>query len=463
MTKRAAGIRLDTSIIGPNLRSARLRKGVHLEAVAAQCAHHAPWLYKVESGTCGIDLDDLMALARILDVRVGLLLTGTDYREEDFAAIAPAPAMSDLDVPWTPMGAMSALRTIIEDGDGMNRRKFLAASGSTLTAAALAWAEGGDSAALATGKTGGQIVTHAAVDNLDVLNSTLRRLDEHLDRPTAMVAVRHNLDTVRTLLTDRSYTESVGRRLHGVAAEMLRLCGRLAYESNDQGLAQRYWRAGKYQAAAAGDRALGANIVAFESDQAYDQGDMRTAADLGRAARIGYTGDSPRLIARFALQEAVALGSLGERAATERCLAAAFDNVGDFNSTPGPDWSHWVDAATVHAMAGTAYLGLQDWVKAEQHALCATQIAGSWADSVPHELSRHRIRLASIYTRRSKPDVEQAVALGEGALDLLAATGATPPAAVVQRAKALAQDLSRYHRNPQVRSFSSRVRTLSAA
>ncbi|MGI8815889.1 MAG: hypothetical protein ACR2G2_11625 [Pseudonocardia sp.] len=57
----------------------------------------------------------------------------------------------------------------------------------------------------------------------------------------------------------------MGRRLHALVAEFGRFAGWVAYEGGDEALAQRYWMAALRNAHIGGDRAVGANILAFMS------------------------------------------------------------------------------------------------------------------------------------------------------------------------------------------------------
>jgi hypothetical protein len=57
---------------------------------------------------------------------------------------------------------------------------------------------------------------------------------------------------VLNLLRKYSYSESVGIRLHGAAAESLRLAGFLSFDAGQHGQAQRYWLAALRGAHAAG-------------------------------------------------------------------------------------------------------------------------------------------------------------------------------------------------------------------
>jgi len=87
-------------------------------------------------------------------------------------------------------------------------------------------------------------------------------------RGTLLPSVREDLRLVVALLRNSAYTEDVGLRLYGVAAEFSRLAGWLACDSEQPALAQRYFAAGLRAAHMSGDRAIGANVLGFISMQA---------------------------------------------------------------------------------------------------------------------------------------------------------------------------------------------------
>jgi hypothetical protein len=98
---------------------------------------------------------------------------------------------------------------------------------------------------------------------------------------------QNQVSYVLDLLRSHSYSESVGIRLHGAAAETLRLAGFLSFDTGRHPQAQRYWLAALRAAHAAGDRSIGANVLAFMSCQAKDLELYGEAIKLSEAARQG--------------------------------------------------------------------------------------------------------------------------------------------------------------------------------
>ncbi len=129
------------------------------------------------------------------------------------------PADDGLDQRWDAPGAVAALASVVDAG-AMERRHFLALTGLTLTAVAHQWLF--DPARVAASLLGKR-VDHALVDDLERVAEARRRMDDSIGGGTLLPAVREDLRLVVALLDNAAYTEEVGRRLHGVAAELGRL------------------------------------------------------------------------------------------------------------------------------------------------------------------------------------------------------------------------------------------------
>lgn len=99
------------------------------------------------------------------------------------------------------------------------------------------------------------------IDDLERVVETKQHMDDAIGGGTLLPSVQEDLRLVVLMLRNAAYTEEVGRRLHGVAAEMGRLAGWLAYDSDQHALAQRFWLAALRAAHSSGDRAMGANVL----------------------------------------------------------------------------------------------------------------------------------------------------------------------------------------------------------
>lgn len=241
----------------------------------------------------------------------------------------------------------------------------------------------------------------------------------------------------------------MGRRLHATAGELLRLAGWLAFDSGRHPQAQRYWIAGLHAAHAAGDRALGANVVGSRSLQAKDLGQLRESVTLAETAKAGYPGGTPRVAAICDLRAAEAHACDGAVTACRRALDTAFDRLGDAPSSSGePAWCYWLDEAQAHGMAGFCYLRLEDWGRARQHLRTALRLQDS---SCARESALRQIFLAHTYLRQDRPEVEHAVDLATRAVDTL--NGEVDSARVVGQLTQLLDHIGPYRRRPAVRQL----------
>ncbi len=309
-------------------------------------------------------------------------------------------------LPWTAAGSLHAARAVTDAGS-MERRILFTLLGAAACAPAHEWLIARPDAGVA--HSSGLPLPVGAVDDLDDIVGRLRRMDDQLGSGTLLHLVRAHLRHVLGLLDQRRYPDSVGRRLHATAGELMRLGGWLSFDSGHHPQAQRYWVAGLHAAHAAGDRALGANIIGFMSAQAIDLGQIRESATLAETARAGYPGATPRVGAILDLRTAQAHAY--DRSVTDcrRALDSAFDRLGDAPSSSGePGWCYWLDEAQAHSMAGFCYLRLQDWSRARQHLHAALRLRDV---NYCREGAQSHIMLATTYLRQDRPEVDHAVSL----------------------------------------------------
>jgi hypothetical protein len=119
--------------------------------------------------------------------------------------------------------------------------------------------------------------------------------------------------------TSQSPWHPWGGRRASAAAEFARLAGLLAYDSNNEALAQRYFMAGLRAAHSSGNRAVGANILGFMSKQARDR-DPRDAVRLAESALVGAKDLTPAVgswiqarLARGSIRHSLAIARAGSR------------------------------------------------------------------------------------------------------------------------------------------------------
>ncbi|MET7950538.1 hypothetical protein [Micromonospora sp. NPDC005324] len=367
-----------------------------------------------------------------------------------------ALASAGLDLPWSSSGALRAGEVVNEPEGMTHRRMFLTLLGSALTSPAHEWLIAQPPKDIAS--TAGRPLSGDVVDHLDAVTASLRRMDDHLGSGQTLGLVRKHLSTVVEVLRERSYTDTVGRRLHGTAGELLRLAGWLSFDDGHHTQAQRFWIAGLYQANAAGDRGLGANILGFMSCQAKDLGQLRQAVTLAETARASYPATSPKVGTILDLRAAEAYANNRSVTDTRRALDTAFDRFTDSRPEHGdPDWSYWINEAQAHAQAGYCFVKLEDWPRARDHLRAALRLQ---SNEYTREGALRNALLATTYVQQEHPELDKALALGDQAVQTL--TGQVTSTRCIKHVRNLVGALAPYRRTPTVRQFCQDARDLIA-
>jgi hypothetical protein len=272
------------------------------------------------------------------------------------AALLVLAADHGLDQLWTRAGALDAWAQVMDAGArGFQRRYFCALTGLSLTAVAYQWLrDPGRVVACLAGKR----VDHALVDDFDLVAEVRRRLDDAIDGDRLLVSVREDLRLVLALLDNAAYTEDVGRRLHAVAAELGRLAGWFAFDTNQHAAAQRYWMAALRCAHLSGDRALGANILSSMSMQAARVGSPRDAFALAEAALDMEQALTPSVAASLHSRLAAGAGGMGEELAARRAQDRSFELLARSTPADEPPWISWYTESAAHYYAGYSLLFL---------------------------------------------------------------------------------------------------------
>jgi len=159
------------------------------------------------------------------------------------------------------------------------------------------------------------------------------------------------------------------RSLVEVAAQFHHDIGWAAYDASQQELATGYLTSALRFAHAAGNRMLGARILAAMSHQAIYLGHVRQAIDFAQAARAATRQlATPRAAAMLAAMEACAHAAAGDTRQSLQALDDAASTLALATSgQPEPDWLDF-DEGGYWGHAARAYLDLGQLHKAEQYA-----------------------------------------------------------------------------------------------
>ena len=361
------------------------------------------------------------------------------------------PADTGLDAPWTAAGALAVGAEVMEGGV-MDRRIFLLLSGSALTQPALEWLVATQSGELLG--WAGRRLRDEHLAGVEEITGRLRRMDDQGAGSAVLDLVRGQTQHVLDLLRNYRYDTTTGLRLHAAAAELLRLAGWLSFDAGQHAVAQRYWIAALRGAHAAGDRALGANVLSFMSCQAKDLGRLGEAIRLAEAALRGCEGASPRVAAILNIRLAVAQAKTQDTTSTRVSIDRAREALRTAPPESGePDWSYWMDDAQLAADTAGCHLWLADWDRAERHYTAAIR---RQADPRSRESVLRHAELARALAGKGEP--EHACQVAGTAVDLL--TDDVESVRCVGVVRTACDALRPYRRLPAVRDLTDRVNRL---
>jgi transcriptional regulator with XRE-family HTH domain len=457
--------------IGRLIRDIREAQGLSIASLARQVAFSQSHLRSVENGNRAATADLASACDKVLGTG-GLLtdlLTATEGRDDKgrraalgVLGIFPDPegageATGSFASAWTVAGTLASAREVSEVS-AVERRSFILLTSAAVSVSAHDWLIArpvGD-----VSSSAGRRITPSLVDDLDVMTGKLREIDDQIGGGSLVSIVSAQAGYVAGLLRDYRYSDSVGRRLHGTLGELLRLGGWVSFDVGRQAQAQRFWLAALHAAHTAGDRALGANVLGFMSEQAGYLGKLDDAARLAESALAGYGGGSPRVSAILHMRAARPRAMMGDDYGCRSHIDLAYDALRNSSPDSGePDWSYWMVEEDLDAQAGDCFLCLNDYSSASSRLETSLRAEGRWQGSYARDGVATLVLLATAQARADEP--EQACATGARAIDILSGQVDSPRlAAKIQR---LRDDLAPYGHLSAVHEFREQADGLSDA
>jgi tetratricopeptide (TPR) repeat protein len=324
------------------------------------------------------------------------------------------------ELPWTPRSTVEVLADALRS-DGMDRRRFMIFGTTALTASAHNWLIAEPALAAAASGRGGRTVTSAMVERLERRIDELRHLDDEMGSASLHGVAVAELRLIHGLLDDGSYTEQVGRRLAGCAADLGRLSAWLAVDSGRQAAAGRLFLAALRAAADSGDALLGANCLGFMAIQAYTYGDPRDAVTLANTGLAALRHrPEPTVEAILHTRAARAYAHLGQASEAQSSMGRAFDRLADGPGPDQPTWAYWITAPELHMAAASSYAD----VGKPALALREFDAAAGYDDGT-------YVRTGALYQARiaaaqlEDGNVEAACDTGQQALELLSAVASS--------------------------------------
>lgn len=264
--------------------------------------------------------------------------------------------------------------------------------------------------------------------------------------------VRFLSNEVADLLAGR-YDSRTGAALYAAAAEATQLAGWASYDAGMSGLAQRYMVQALRLAAAAGDHALGAEILAAMSHQAAYMRSAAEAIDLARAAgRAASDAGVAAIQAEAAVLEAQGHAVGNDEKECVKALGRAERALDRADRTSDPHWIGYFDESYLAAKFGHCFAALNRGDLAARFAARSLEMDGRrYARGRQFNLAL----LAVAHAQSDEP--ERAAQIGVQAAD--AAEGLRSARAKDYLAE-LADRLGRYAGMPDVQAFNERVRPL---
>ncbi|MGW2282866.1 transcriptional regulator [Streptomyces sp. NPDC001770] len=355
-----------------------------------------------------------------------------------------------LTAPWTTTATVHALEIA---GGPVDRRKFLITTSVTLTTTLTQWA---DAAPVPASSAGGRRIDVAVPERFERRLDDLRHLDDTLGSREVYDAARAELRLITSTLKGASYTEQVGRRLFGAAADASRSAGWTAYDSGYIAAAERHFATALRAAASADDPVVSANTMAFWAIQQYSTGNPRGGVDLIEAAlrtapRIG----SARMTAMLHARACRAHARAGDARAAARSANAALDAYAHAGPiSDDPTCVYWFNLGEAHQLLGSSALNLGDPRQALRHFEDASTAAQDveWeaynGDAFPRGHAIYLARLAEAHLDLG--DVDAAV---ETAHTAVARMGGVTSARGSSTLDDLRQKLGRHRGIPTVAAF----------
>lgn len=253
--------------------------------------------------------------------------------------------------------------------------------------------------------------------DIDMLRAARTRY-EQMYRASGGVATRGRIVGFLTGYTAPllrgSYNDTTGRQLYRASGGLVAVAGICAYDSDAQGLAQRYFHHALRLAKASGDKAFGGYVIALLVNQAVFLKDYRQAVAFAEAG-LRAAGDqiSPALATDLHAMQAKAFARLGDISAAHKAMDRAEHAAARIRRGEEPPETGYVQPGLVEAQLAEALISLEDWNPARAFAEEAVRTQAHARGRV-HRLAT----LTTVDLGRGEP--EQAAANAVAALDLAA-------------------------------------------
>lgn len=344
--------------LGAELRRRRVDRGLS-QATLGELVHHSGALVgKIEKAERFPSAEFCELVDEVLDT--GGVLTQMRPRVDPRAE---SEYICFVEPSWTVAASLRALRELT--GGSVDRRDFLALTGTALAATATSWSNAVTIPEPAFLR-GERRLGGATLDRLTQRLADLRVLDDELGGTVLRHLASAELRWLTGLADSADLKDTEQRRVFDLITEAARLCGWLHLDADHHAAAQAYYVTALRCSASAADPLAGANVLAGMSWQATLTGHPTEALGLlDTAERQVGRNASPKLRALLASRRARAHARAGDTRACGRALNEAENAL---SSSEGgqfePDWIYFFDEAELAAQAGSCWVDLRQPARA---------------------------------------------------------------------------------------------------
>ncbi|MFI7542239.1 hypothetical protein [Actinoplanes sp. NPDC049599] len=166
-----------------------------------------------------------------------------------------------------------------------------------------------------------------------------------------------------------SYSDQVGRSLFRATGGLAAVAGICAYDSDAQGLAQRYFHQALRMAKASGDHGFGGYVIALLVNQAIFLDHHRQAIAFAEAGlRTAGPHISPALRADLFVMRANAYAGMAATSDARRCIVLAEQAASDIRRENEPPETGYMQPGLVQAQLAEALNSLGELAPAREYA-----------------------------------------------------------------------------------------------
>jgi transcriptional regulator with XRE-family HTH domain len=338
-----------------------------------------------------------------------LRLAAPDVQERFHQAVdAPATdanrdVAAGLDLPTTPTDGIAVLRDLWRaDLDAASPLAMTPAAREAWNQASLTWLLTDREVSRPLPPSGEIRVGQADVRRVRVTTQVFSELDDRFGGGHARHALIQFLAGDAGPLLSGRYTDDVGRSLFSAVAESTLLAAWMSYDAGLHGAAQRYFIQALGLAQAGDDQPLAGSILDAASHQATYLGQLREAANLAGAARLGAgQAATPTLTSHFHAMEARAMARLGDEHGCSQAMSQSVRAFERRQPADDPEWMAYFDEAELAAELSHCF---KDLGQATPAASYATQSLAPSADSSPRSRFFVEMVLATAQLEAGNPD-----------------------------------------------------------